>query len=108
MDDKSPAIALYCSLVRGSATKTKLRKSTRFTDEQEALMENCFDMGETEKKNRYAAQSCKQLMEERLGKEMELTEQHIKSYWSAYKRKKSKKAIKLNRSVPTLKQLQVV
>ena len=47
-------------------------------------------------------------MEERLGKEMELTEQHIKSYWSAYKRKKSKKAIKLNRSVPTLKQLQVV
>jgi hypothetical protein len=73
MDDKSPAIALYCSLVRGSATKTKLRKSTRFTDEQEALMENCFDMGETEKKNRYTAQSCKQLMEERLGKEMGLT-----------------------------------
>ncbi len=44
MDDKSPAIALYCSLVRGSATKTKLRKSTRFTHEQEALMENCFSM----------------------------------------------------------------
>ena len=91
MDDKSPAIALYCSLLRGSATKTKLRKSARFTCEQKALMENCFDMGETEKKNRHTAQSCKQQMQERLGKEMGLTEQQIKSYWSAYKRKKCKR-----------------
>ena len=90
--DKSPVVSLYCSLLQGSATKTKLRKSNRFTDEQEGLMENCFDMGETEKKNRYTPQSCKQLLEERLGREMGLTEQQIKSYWSAYKKRKTKKA----------------
>ena len=49
--DKSPVVSLYCSLLQGSATKTKLRKSNRFTDEQKDLMENCFDMDETEKKN---------------------------------------------------------
>ena len=79
---------LYCSLLKGSAMKTKLRKNIRFTAEQKNLMERCFDVGEKDKKNRYTAQTCEKLMGEQLGKEMTLTQRQIKSFWSAYKRRK--------------------
>jgi hypothetical protein len=94
MDDKSPAIALYCSLLRGSATKTKLRKSARFTCEQKAFMENCFEpliWVKLRRKIDTQPSLVSNKMEERLGKEMGLAEQQIKSYWSAYKRKKCKR-----------------
>ena len=48
--DKSPVVSLYCSLLQGSPKKTKLRKGNRFTDEQEGLMENCFDMVKLKRK----------------------------------------------------------
>ena len=41
-------------------------------------MERCFDAGETDKKNRYTAQSCEKLMKEQLGNEMTLTRRQIK------------------------------
>ena len=96
--DKSPVVSLYFSLLQGSAhaTKTKLPKSNRFTDEQKDLKENCF---ETEKKNRYTPQSCKQLLEERLGKEMGLTEQFNKSKFTGVLTKGRKLKRQMNEHV---------
>lgn len=86
---------LYCFLLQGSAMKNKPRKNTRFTNEQKYIMELCFDSGECDKRHRHTAQSCKKLMQEKLGKKMCLTERQIKSYWGAYKRKKDKTAKRL-------------
>ena len=86
---KSRINLLYCSLLKGSAMKTKVSKNIRFTAEQKRIMERCFDAEETDKKNRYTAQSCEKLMKEQLGNEMTLTQRQIKSYWGAYKRRKS-------------------
>ena len=69
--------------------KTKVRKNIRFTAEQKRIMERCFDTGETDKKNRYTAQSCEKRMKEQLGNKMTLTQCQIKNYWGAYKRRKS-------------------
>ena len=44
VESKSTVNLLYCSLLKGSATKTKSRKKTRFTTEQKRFMEQCFDV----------------------------------------------------------------
>ncbi|CAB4033751.1 Hypothetical predicted protein [Paramuricea clavata] len=51
-------------------------------------MEECFDVGEKDKRKRHTTQSCQQLMETKLGKGSMLTTHQIESYWGAYKQKK--------------------
>lgn len=90
VEESKPRIyLLYCSPLKGSAMKTKIRKNIHFTAEPKKKIERCFDAGETDKKNRYMAQSCKKVMKEQLGNEMTLTQRQIKSYWGAYKRRKA-------------------
>lgn len=50
--DKSENL-LWCSLLLGSAKKTKRGKNHRFTSEQKLLIEECFDAGEKDKRKRY-------------------------------------------------------
>ena len=54
-DSKSRINLLYCSPLKGSAMKTKVRKNIRFTAERKRIMEKCFDAGETDRKNIYMA-----------------------------------------------------
>ena len=86
--EKNSNLPLWCSLLAGSARKTKSRKCHRFTISQKQLMEECFDVGEKDKRKRHTMQSCQQLMETKLGKGSMLTTRQIASYWGAYKRRK--------------------
>ena len=87
VESESTVKLLYCSLLKGGTTKTNSREKTRFTTEQKRFMEQCFDVGELDKKNRYTAQSCERLTKEQLGEKRMLSQRQIKSYCSAYKRK---------------------
>ena len=80
----------YAKMLQGSALKHGVKKSVRFTQAQKEIMEKCFDEGEGDKRKRYTASKCKRLMENSLEEEMVLNEGQIKSYWSAYRRKKQK------------------
>ena len=81
-------VSLCCFLLEGSGKKAKIGKQHRFTTEQKELMENCFDVGENDKRKHYTSQSCQALMQQQLGKDLTLTEHQIVSYWGAYKRRK--------------------
>ena len=52
-------------------------------------MENCFDVGEHKKKNRYTTSSCRQLMLKKLGEKSVLSENQITGYWSNYRKRKN-------------------
>jgi hypothetical protein len=73
-----------------SARKHTSKKSNRFTKEQKEIMEFCFNEGECDKRKRFTALQCQKLMKDKLGEELILKAAQIKSYWSAYRRKKQK------------------
>ena len=79
----------YRMILKGSARKQASKSSVRFTEAQKEIMEFCFNEGECDKRKRFTAPKCQKLMQEKLGEDMVLTEKQIKSYWSAYKRKKT-------------------
>ena len=79
----------YKMILKGSARKQASKTSIRFTPAQKEIMEFCFNEGESDKRKRFTALKCQKLMQEKLCEELVLTEKQIKSYWSAYKRKKT-------------------
>ncbi|CAB4039777.1 ---NA--- [Paramuricea clavata] len=91
--------------VKGSARKTAnlKRKRAKFTEEQKGVMEKCFDEGEYDKRKRYTTSSCQKLMLDKLGQTLVLTEKQIASYWSNYRKRKSKSAQEKENKKPKLK-----
>ena len=63
--------------------------SIRFTEAQKKIMEFCFNEGESDKRKGFTALKCQKLIEEKLCEKLVLSEKQIKSYWSAYKRKRT-------------------
>ena len=76
-------------ILKGSARKQASKISIRFTEAQKEIMEFCFNEGESDKRKRFTALKCQKLMQKKLCEELVLSEKQIKSYWSAYKRKKT-------------------
>ena len=84
--------------VKGSARKiSHPRKNVKFAEEQQNLVEECFDVGEQDKKKRYTTSSCKSLILEKLGERFVLSENQIAAYWSNY-RKRKKDSVKQKQS----------
>ena len=83
------ARCFYEMILKGSARKQASKISIRFTEAQKDIMEFCFNEGESDKRKRFTALKCQKLMQEKLCEELVLSEKQIKSYWSAYKRKKT-------------------
>lgn len=79
----------YKMSLKGSARKQASKISIRFTQAQKETMEFCFNERESDKRKRFTALKCQKLMQEKLCEELVLTEKQIKSYWSAYKRKRN-------------------